>query len=185
MSQIIIHSTREIRKIDNILITVLVKVYRIVRNQKTTVNCYTGLPPSRLTPLRMSEPARSSEPPLRRRNEPGVRGEVSRPLCVIVGLDVGVGVTDEVGVGGIGEGGGDIEPDAGELLSTSSLAASVGGRSSTDGLLLGIGDSQGFCRESSGGSTLSSGSRTDRPSSPFRTSFTVLCPSDPDNMPSV
>lgn len=181
MSQIIMDGTREIRKIDNILITALVKVYCIVRN----LNRYTGLPPSTLTPLRMSEPARSSEPPLRRRDEPGIRGEVSHPLCVIIGLDVGVGVTYEVGVGGIGEDGGEIEPDAGEPLSSSSLAAFVGGRSSTDGLLLGIGDSQGFCRVSSGGSTLSSGSRTDRPSSPFRTSFTVPCPSDPDNMPSV
>jgi len=144
-----------------------------------------------LTPLRMSEPARNNAP-LGTRNEPGIRGDVSRSLCDIVGLDVGVDMADEVGVGSIGEEGGEIEgeieSDAGELLSTSSLTASVGERSSTDGLLLGIGDIQGlcicgFCRESSGGRTLSSGSRTDRQSSPFRTSVTVPClpcPSDPD-----
>lgn len=153
-------------------------------------SCYTGLLPSTLTPLRMSEPTRSSAPPLGTRNEPGIRGDVSRPLCDIVGLDVGVGMTDEVGVGSMGEEGGEIESDAGELLSTSSPTASVGERSSTDGLLLGIGDSQGFCfccfcRESSGGSTLSSGSRTDRRSSLFRTSVTVPCPSDPDTASSV
>jgi hypothetical protein len=153
------------------------------------VNCYTGLLPSTLTPLRMSEPTRSSAPPLGTRNEPGIRGDVSRPLCDIVGLDLGVGATDEVGVGRVGEEGGEIESDAGELLPTSSPTASVGERSSTDGLLLGIGDSQGFCfcfcRESSGGRTLSSGSRTDRRSSPFRTSVTVPCPSDPDATSSV
>ena len=137
----------------------------------------------------MSEPARSSVPPLGTRNEPGIRGDVPRALCDIVGLDVGMGATDEVGVGGIGEEGGEIESDAGELLPTSSPTASVGERSSTDGLLLGIGDSQGFCfcfcRESSGGRTLSSESRTDRRSSPFRTSVTVPCPTDPDTMSSV
>ena len=60
----------------------------------------------------MSEPARRSEPPLGTRNEPCMRGDVSRPLCDIVGLDVGVGMTGEVGVGGIGEEGGEIESDA-------------------------------------------------------------------------
>lgn len=141
---------------------------------------------------------RSSEPPFETRNEPGIRGDVRggvpRPLCDIVGLDEGVGTTDEVGVGSIGEEGGEF---AGELPSASSLpAAACGGeRSSTDGLLLGIGDSQvglcfcSFCRDSSGGRTLSSGSRTDRRSSPFRTSLvvTVPCPSesDPDTTSSV
>lgn len=114
-----------------------------------------------------------------------MRGDVSRLLGDIIGLDVGVGMADEVGVGGIGEQGGEIESDAGEPLTTPSLTASVGERSSTDGLLLEIGDSQRFCRESSGGRTLSSGSRTDRLSSLFRTSVTAPCPSDPDTMPSV
>jgi hypothetical protein len=153
-------------------------------------SCYTGLLPSTLTPLRMSEPTRSSAPPLGTRNEPGIRGDVSRPLCDIVGLDVGVGMTDDVGVGSMGEEGGEIESDAGELLSTSSPPPSVGERSSTDALLLGIGDSHGFCfccfcRESSGGRTLSSGSRTDRRSSLFRTSVAAPCPSDPDTTSSV
>ena len=104
-----------------------------------------------------------------------------------------MGTTDDVGVGSIGEEGGEYGPDAGELPSTSSPpTASVGDRSSTDGLLLGIGDSHGFCfctfcRESNGGRTLSSGSRTDRRSSPFRTSVTVPGPSesDPDTASSV
>jgi hypothetical protein len=164
-------------------------MYIALRESET--NYYTGLLPSTLTPLRMSEPARSSAPPLGTRNEPGIRGDVSRPLCDIVGLDVGVGLTDEVGVRSAGEEGGEIELDAGELLSASSPTASAGERSSTDGSLLGIGDSQCFsfccpCRESSGGRTLSSGSRTDRRSSPFRASVaTVPCPSDLDTTPSV
>jgi hypothetical protein len=43
-----------------------------------------------------------------------MRGDVSRPLCDIVGLDVGVGVgmTGDVGVEGIGEERGEIESDA-------------------------------------------------------------------------
>ena len=177
------------------VITALVKVcYCIARKQKNksqAANFYTGLVPSTLTPLRMSEPARSSAPPLGIRNEPGIRGDFSRPLCDIVGLDVGVGMADEVGVGNIGEEGDEFESDAGGLLSTPSPTAGVGERSSTDGLLLGIGDSHGscfcsFCRESSGGRTLSSGSRTDRRSSPsLRTSVTLPCPSDLDTTSSV
>lgn len=41
-----------------------------------------------------------------------MRGDVSRPLCDIIGLDVGVSMTGEVGVGGMGEEGGEIESDA-------------------------------------------------------------------------
>jgi hypothetical protein len=78
-----------------------------LQSQKA-INSYTGLPPSMLTPLRMSEPARSSVPPLGTRNEPGIRGDVSRSLCVIVGLDVGVGKADKVGVGSMGEEGGEL-----------------------------------------------------------------------------
>lgn len=104
---------------------------------------------------------------------------------------MGVGITDEVGVGGEGS---EFEPDADELLSASSPTACAGERSSTDGLSLGIGDSQYccfciFCRdESSGGRTSSSGSRTDMRSSPFRNSVTAVpCPSesDPDTASSV
>ena len=134
------------------MITALVKSNSIARKQNNKKQCnrQIWLPPKTLTPLRISEPARSNVPPLGTRNEPAMRGEVSRPLCDpaghdIVGLEVGVGMADEVGVGSIGEGGGETEVDVGGLLlSTSSLTACVGERSSTDGLLLGIGESHGL-----------------------------------------
>jgi len=44
-----------------------------------------------------------------------MRGDVSRTLGDIFGLDVGVGTADDDGVGSIGEEGGEIEASAGEL----------------------------------------------------------------------
>ena len=128
-----------------------------------------GLLPS---PFRISEPVRSSAPPFDMRNAPGMVGDDgSRPLGGdIVGLELGVRITEDGGVGSMGEEEGEPED--------SSLAARSGETSSTDGLLLGIGDIQGLWRESNGGSTSSSESRTDSRSSPFRTVF-IPCPSDP------
>jgi len=76
-------------------------------------------------------------------NEPGIRGDDGAGYDEIVGLEAGVGMADDDGVGNIGEDEGEGEVDAGELY-TSSLNALVGERSSTDALLLGIGDSHGL-----------------------------------------
>ena len=93
----------------------------------------------------MSDPARSSAARLGIRN--GILGDDLRPFVGgvaygIVGLEVGVGTTDD-GVEGVGEEVAETESDSGEL-STCSLAVRAGKRSSTDGLLLGIGESQGL-----------------------------------------
>jgi hypothetical protein len=81
-----------------------------------------------------------------------MRGDAPRSLCrvgdEIVGEETGVGKVDDDGVWGKGEAGGEIDVDAGELHrrkpSASSAAALAGERSSADGLLLGMGDSQGL-----------------------------------------
>jgi hypothetical protein len=102
--------------------------------------------------LRISDPARSSAARLGIRNEPDKLGDDDpRPFVGvggfaydIVGLEVGVGTTDDDGVAGVGEEeAAETESDSGEL-STSSPTARLGERSSTDGLLLGIGESQGL-----------------------------------------
>ena len=101
--------------------------------------------------MRISDPARSSAARLGIRNEPDKLGDDDpRPFVGvggvaydIVGLEVGVGTTDDDGVAGVGEEAAETESDSGEL-STSSPTARLGERSSTDGLLLGIGESQGL-----------------------------------------
>lgn len=99
--------------------------------------------------MRISDPARSSAARLGIRNEPDKLGDDDpRPFVGvaydIVGLEVGVGTTDDDGVAGVGEEeAAETESDSGEL-STSSPTARLGERSSTDGLLLGIGESHGL-----------------------------------------
>ena len=134
-----------------------------------------------LTPFKMSEPARMRVEPLGRRNEPGIRGDDSRSLCR--GEDDEI-VGDDEGVRGKGEAGGEADPDSGEVFegtlpNTSLATTGLGGRSTTDGLLLGMGDSQGLLRDSSGGRIPSTGSSTDRRSSALRTSLSP-CSSDTD-----
>src|SRR5712671_4080672 len=97
-----------------------------------------------LTPFKMSEPARMRVEPLGRRNEPGIRGDDSRSLCR--GEDDEI-VGDDEGVRGKGEAGGEADPDSGEVFegtlpNTSLATTGLGGRSTTDGLLLGMGDRQ-------------------------------------------
>lgn len=97
------------------------------------------------TPFRMSEPARST-PRFATWNEPGmlgILGDDSRTLAgEIVGLEAGVRMMDGDGVGSMGDE--ESEPEDSGELSTSSPTARSGETSSTDGLLLGIGGSQGL-----------------------------------------
>ena len=106
--------------------------------------------------------------PLGRRNEPS--GDVdSRPFWrgdEIIGEEVGVENNGDVGVWGKGDAGGENDDDEGEhdvgKPSISSVVVDVGERSSTDGLLLGMGDSQVSLRDSRGGRTPSWGSWVDK-----------------------
>jgi len=115
--------------------------------------------------------------PLGIRNEPGIRGDDSRSLCR---GEEDENVGEDEGVCSRGEAAGEADPDpnsrepfaAGTLSTRSSATMGLGGRSTTDGLLLGMVDNQGLLRESSGGRIPSTtGASADRRSSALRTSF--------------
>jgi hypothetical protein len=153
--------------------------------ENAEMKCQIGAPPMTLTPFRMSEPARMRVEPLRRRNEPGIRGDDSRSLCRGEEDEI---VGEDEGVCSKGEAAGEADPDpnsrapfaAGTLSTRSSAAMGLGGRSTTDGLLLRMGDNRGLLRDSSGGRIPSTtGASTDRRSSALRTSFSP-CSSDAD-----